>query len=1508
MKKITAFFLALFPILAIVILFASGLIVKQYIHVFVTSIEFTEDKWDPQIKDVNIEHPTDTHQLYVNVLPRNASNPEVYYLSTNEDIATVNDTGLVTIHDFGEAEIIAVSKENQSITASLPIKVWDDKIHRIDVINEVDATYLGYNQSVQINAVPVPNGDLLPEIDPTIEFSSSDLDHTYVTVSESGQMVANEEDTDATHPVVVTALIKGLSPQPKEIKKEFAVNVGPGVTSIDLDNPSFETIKSDKYSLYKNILTFPEQNPQKIKPEDFEYTTSDAEVASINKSGEVEFKKPGKSTFTATYKRNTMLSVKKTLESTFLYATDVAFNRYTYEQGFATKPIHQEISKDELNWHVYPENPATNLDDDIVIESSDETIVSVEDNQHIYIENYGTATLTATVKIGEETTKKDVCTVNIYDDTHQTFLKVKDDPAHPDQVIKTGDSYLYALRDNVDKTKLLNPNDPITWTIIDSSGILQDVAKIDDNEQICFNVAGNEWVQVRAQYRDWEPETFTIVCNNTLSAQNLTVDEDFDTLTVEAGKKYRIYAADGTALYIDREDREDISSRVFFGEDSEGYWFIPRSGYFFNQSIDLYYGEIIPIIAYGWVTLIVTQTASDIIANPAFPKLVTTASQVDVTDEISAYPRTATGPDGKKFTPAYTFTPESEQIAYVEDNKINFRESGYVDVTATLGSTTVNYTISSTMGNIGKFDLRDSEGNTIQSGDDITLNPAETGDNARILYLNHCFIGETEKSSIDLSQFQIKSNSGITKCVAKYDETNDEIEFVIEPKGNQFGYDVITIQSSSFIFYLDVEVTTAITNFNLYFNGEKLKSNDENITYNDDEITLDIEALPLKAMSGQKIKDVCIVKDNGTQITIKNVGVGGEITILKRDTGNHTITVQSKDDASIVNEFQLNFVDPSTITDFTIVEATKNEAGTPTTPNMVYMPAGATRCALTVSVDGLVDKDFYEEYFSCYYDPKQEGECLPNPTYNQFLINKIPRPSSGSFKPWESKITIKFTPTNLERDYKISRDVISKITLPNHDNKTSYDKAGLQKVRVYGNQSQYPDEGIVDYYRLPIRIFDYSGKEIINEADREEAIKTLRIDLHSGQNTLTPPEYDASRGVFKIKFDENALYSPKEMYENAFEKHDKTVFFTAQTESSYNKPNFGFPKAEYEFVPVKGINAYDQRPFELKRKEIVLQTNFGLQGATKDNAPFTIDHLIENGMIYGNGYTLNFNSMCAITTFDDNDYLTDGLMNITLQGCNEDILRTTNLDIQIEQDGGDQIPRYLAYNILKNIPEGIYIRNGTTAYVKNCLVYNNTWTSFNINQNNHDDLPPLRAYLENIILFNSSSVAFDIVRKANAYFKGFIDVYNFRNRDVLSNILGHDLSFLWPVVEDVLIGKHAMQRGVDGRTYLNSYAVTEEDGKCYFWDEATGTYVEDSKGRPGAAEHMRQLVDVDVPSLGNVSLWGTLNPNDPESGDPTAPSYYDEFDQQGNLRWDFLNLQIRKIERQINRWMLIFGC
>ena len=42
MKKITAFFLAFLPLFIIVLLFITGMLIKNYTHVYVSAVEFTE--------------------------------------------------------------------------------------------------------------------------------------------------------------------------------------------------------------------------------------------------------------------------------------------------------------------------------------------------------------------------------------------------------------------------------------------------------------------------------------------------------------------------------------------------------------------------------------------------------------------------------------------------------------------------------------------------------------------------------------------------------------------------------------------------------------------------------------------------------------------------------------------------------------------------------------------------------------------------------------------------------------------------------------------------------------------------------------------------------------------------------------------------------------------------------------------------------------------------------------------------------------------------------------------------------------------------------------------------------------------------------------------------------------------------------------------------------------------------------------------------------------------------
>lgn len=67
-----------------------------------------------------------TDQLTATILPSDASNKSVTWLSSNPSVATVSSTGLVTAVAYGTAVITATTQDGGK-TASCPVVVFEDK-------------------------------------------------------------------------------------------------------------------------------------------------------------------------------------------------------------------------------------------------------------------------------------------------------------------------------------------------------------------------------------------------------------------------------------------------------------------------------------------------------------------------------------------------------------------------------------------------------------------------------------------------------------------------------------------------------------------------------------------------------------------------------------------------------------------------------------------------------------------------------------------------------------------------------------------------------------------------------------------------------------------------------------------------------------------------------------------------------------------------------------------------------------------------------------------------------------------------------------------------------------------------------------------------------------------------------------------------------------------------------------------------------------------------------------
>lgn len=1435
MKKITSFFLALLPIFVVILLFATGMLIKDYTHVFVTAVELNEASWSEQAPDLSLDQ---THQLVANVLPFNATNPEIYYLSTDEDVVTVDQTGLVTYEGYGEASIYAISKENQNISAKCDFEIWDTQMHDIKC-DEFMPEYVGFNQTFNLNATPYPSTHL----DGDSSFTYTSKDESIITVSPDGEVKAKEKEGSTQ----IT-----IHNDNWDVTKTVDVNVHVGVNAIEFKNPNNLTVQDRQYTLYDEILTYPEKK-ENVPASDFEFVSNNPDIAKVDSQGVVTFFKPEPATIDVKYKRKS-LALSKTITSSCNSFSDILFNRYSYSASITDYPSESPyIDPSIINWHIYPEpEESSSLDDKIEISSSNPNVVAIEkvDNQtKLKVVGTGTTILSAKILYYNDTLM-DVCQVIINSD-EQSFIK--------EPIVDVNDNFCYYLRNNIHVEKLTDPHQTIQWTIDKP-----DIAYVDKYDIIHFKHAEPDGVTITANVAGKTTgESFVVRCQQITTK---TINISNSCIKLKVGERYHFEDSYGYEWYPSNTSNfDEITSGAYT-------YYIPKAGCHITD-FEFYSEGALP--EYLNKELIVTQAPLGMWYDPNKMVYATAKTTIQLDDVFSVLPSTATDENGQPYKLHVTYEEQKPGTVTITDNAISFNEPGYVHAKASYhGLQNRDFFVKSTCGATGKFDLRTEEGKIVQSGEELILNPQEQ----KVFYVNDIFANHVEVSQSLLDQFTIKSKNDSdviesSKEIVIDGSGNSFIKFTITAKQNTYGDDVIVIESANFKFYLNLTITSKVHDYDLLFMGNKIDSTNSIVTYIN-KLKLDIIPNPI-ALVDSAIPTVTL---NSQQITVDNFRI--DLTNKLVYGPNNRLVLRSSDGfEKIIN---INLKDVTDINSFSVLEA---EGQT----NDVYIECGGTQKTLTLDVNGIIDDEFFNENFAIDFNPKQTEKAMQR--NGKVYLTSLPSPDDNQ-PGYENTITIRLNKAvqPIENTYSLHRETVSRIVFPKHDNNNPDDQKGLQKVHVYGTESQYsPEEGKVNYYKLPFQLYDYKGELITDENDKkQQAFETLvsSITEGSGVKYHAPDTYNAE-SFLEITFASESIYTREEIDQNMFADPARShnVTYSLSTHAS-------FAEARYTFVPFSGRNIYCQEGMS-NWANLILQTNFGLEGVTTDNVPFTRDDISNLHVLIGNGYTINFNERSKIQE-ERVSFCVDAVINTTIQGCNDDILDKSTLCVQNNADDGR--PGIYSYDTFKNIPYGLQVYQKAETSVRNCLFFNNTITSINVSASGI----PTTAHIENCVLFRCSSLAMNVTVDANVYFKGFIDVYNFKNRDLLKNIMGYDLQFMWDTLIPVARSKHMVQIGADGREYINSYMATVLSGNIYFWDPITQEYKISDKGNPGAANHLQQYFDLSIPIVGSVTLWGTPTP-DYELG---SPSYYDEFDGEGRLRWDFLNNQIDKLSREVNIWWL----
>lgn len=345
---------------------------------------------------------------------------------------------------------------------------------------------------------------------------------------------------------------------------------------------------------------------------------------------------------------------------------------------------------------------------------------------------------------------------------------------------------------------------------------------------------------------------------------------------------------------------------------------------------------------------------------------------------------------------------------------------------------------------------------------------------------------------------------------------------------------------------------------------------------------------------------------------------------------------------------------------------------------------------------------------------------------------------------------------------KIYRDGLQAIDFGDH-NEVKDAECGLQQMRVYGNKSYY--DGIKTYYTMNVNITNNNAVVLADNANSTNFVNQIVWETTTNSGvTIT----DKNKGVGYVNID---FASVPSSYINSFDSiynFDGKTTDSLSTITVYAKNKAGRVLAQYSFIVVDGVNIFDQDGYLNAGNNIVLQKSFGHddQQSQIDNGKYVkLEAYVAKSTVYGNGHLMNFayrNTFTSEKSYDDYKNIQvsiQNIVNLRVQGSNYDnTYNTYNIELTSVSK--------MAYCDLYYMYRSIEISGGTVS-VRKCLLRSFKSSGIIGSSDGTKNL-----YLEDIIMFDVGQRAIELQKNATAYIKGFLDVYNFQNKDNVQDILG----------------------------------------------------------------------------------------------------------------------------------------
>jgi len=507
MKKIMLFIIALIPICLLFTVQISTNFVKSSTYISVDKVVFEKEN---ETINKTSKDPV-TYEFPAKVVPLSATEQEIIYSSSDENIAIVDEKGVITFLGFGNVVITATSKADSDIDTSCTFYITDTNAHEIKILNKKESLEIGESYYLETLITPEETEDK------SVDFKSTNT--SVATVSIDGKVTA----VGSGKTTISARTVNG-----KIDKFELEVVIPLKNISINEDNRTLVTGKT--------IAQFPKISftPADATNKEIEYSSADESVATITDSGEITFSKAGTITFIAT-------SVEGGYKTEY---TVTSTNGYVISADIiSSKNIETNYEPNkELDFR-FNYFPLDINQDNVKIISDNDNIVRVIDNKLIVV---GGGNTTVTLKANNGSmwleSKVNIKINRKVESIIASNMLIEKDNVKVDHVVQPSDHTEKITFKTSSSLAKVNSNGYITFvnpgsvvvTISSTSGVTKEITvtyKPNETDYILKEI-NSEIETLTLNYR----ERFAFSYNIPIDIDNIKFDYDETMLTNEQGK------------------------------------------------------------------------------------------------------------------------------------------------------------------------------------------------------------------------------------------------------------------------------------------------------------------------------------------------------------------------------------------------------------------------------------------------------------------------------------------------------------------------------------------------------------------------------------------------------------------------------------------------------------------------------------------------------------------------------------------------------------------------------------------------------------------------------------------------------------------------------------------------------------------------------------------------------------------------------------------------------------